>query len=244
VNVKIISYTRDPITQMYLAAKRCYTSGDVTSHAEDSMETKLKVVEHCIRSGHLTVAEFVDFTFSIEGVTRDCTHQLVRHRHCSFCEQSGRRVRVGTFEEAQDAMDLFRSGEFEECYKILQKYFRCKPNSHIDSIALDFYNYNLMIHEGKIVEVVRDVLPGCTLTNILLHCNLRALIEMSKLRLCSKAQSEIMSVFRQIKNNVKSIAEDGGFFMAEYLNPKCFWLGRCNESKGCGFIEFKNETEN
>src|SRR5512135_2052595 len=43
--------------------------------------------------GHLS------FTFSIEGISRACSHQLVRHRVASFSQQSQRYIQVKRLQE-------------------------------------------------------------------------------------------------------------------------------------------------
>ena len=44
-------------------------------------------------SGHFSTLEHASYTFSIEGVSRALTHQLVRHRLASFNQQSQRYVK-------------------------------------------------------------------------------------------------------------------------------------------------------
>lgn len=48
--------------------------------------------QHILESGHGSVTEHVSFTFLIEGVSRNLTHELVRHRHLSFSQRSTRYV--------------------------------------------------------------------------------------------------------------------------------------------------------
>ena len=42
--------------------------------------------------GHLSVLEHASFSFGIEGISRACSHQLVRHRLASYSQQSQRYV--------------------------------------------------------------------------------------------------------------------------------------------------------
>lgn len=48
--------------------------------------------------GHESPIEHVSFTFSIEGISRACSHQVVRHRIASFSQQSQRYVKLSQFE--------------------------------------------------------------------------------------------------------------------------------------------------
>ena len=45
------------------------------------------------RFGHVSVTEHANFTLSIEGISRACSHELVRHRIASYTQQSQRYVR-------------------------------------------------------------------------------------------------------------------------------------------------------
>ena len=42
--------------------------------------------------GHMSPIEHISFTFAIEGISRTCSHQLVRHRIASYSQQSQRYV--------------------------------------------------------------------------------------------------------------------------------------------------------
>ena len=42
--------------------------------------------------GHHSVLEHVNITFGLEGMSRACSHQLVRHRIASYSQQSQRYV--------------------------------------------------------------------------------------------------------------------------------------------------------
>ena len=46
--------------------------------------------EKVIRPGHWSVLEFSWYVHSITGVSRICTHELVRHRALSYCQESTR----------------------------------------------------------------------------------------------------------------------------------------------------------
>lgn len=244
MKVELISYTQNPIQQMYLAATRCVTAGEVKPSDPETME---RVVEKCLNAGHLTVAEFVDFTFSIEGITRSCSHQLVRHRHASFCQMSERRVVLGTDDDVYylDEEYLGYGGgccsvevEAEEAFS---RIFGKVPKTAKMNVAISFLEYRDLIKNGVPVEQARAVLPECTLTNLYMHVNFRALIEMAKLRLCGKAELEIRTLFDYIVGTVEDIPD--GMFLAKWLKPKCHFQGRCNEEKPCGYFQRFEEKE-
>ena len=48
--------------------------------------------------GNCSPLEHVSFTFAVEGISRVCTHQIVRHRIASYSQQSQRYVKLEQFE--------------------------------------------------------------------------------------------------------------------------------------------------
>lgn len=79
--VTLIQATPDPIKTIAKIASICYDSDP---------KNPLGLVKHLYRNGHHSVFEHIYFTFKIEGISRACSHQLVRHRHCSFTQRSQR----------------------------------------------------------------------------------------------------------------------------------------------------------
>ena len=55
------------------------------------------------------------------------------------------------------------------------------------------------IHPGPIAEDARFIFPNAMQTNLIMTVNLRQLIHMSGLRLCTMAQWEIRQLFKQIR---------------------------------------------
>jgi len=52
----------------------------------------VKAIHNLFKSGHLSVLEHANATFKFEGISRVTSHQLVRHRLMSFCQESNRAV--------------------------------------------------------------------------------------------------------------------------------------------------------
>ncbi len=61
-------------------------------------DTEKRFIRMLIKNGHLSVLEHAYATFRISGVSRAFTHQLVRHRLCSFIQQSQRYVDESNFD--------------------------------------------------------------------------------------------------------------------------------------------------
>ena len=79
-------------------------------------------------------------------------------------------------------------------------------------------------------EDARQVLPNATKTNITMSINLRELMHVSNLRLCTRASLEIRQLFQAIKKEVEQKDER----LASLLVPSCEVHGFCVEHKCCG----------
>jgi thymidylate synthase (FAD) len=172
------------------------------------METLIKRV---IESGHGSTIEHVVFTFAISGVSRTLSHQLVRHRAgVAFDQQSQRYVKfrsAATMTPATVAADPQLRARYEAGLQ--------------EALAL----YQELLAAGIPGEDARFVFPNATRTNLVMTANLRALIHMSGLRLCTMAQWEIRRLFQLIRHEVFRVSP----FLGSFLAPKCVPLGYCDE---------------
>ena len=82
-----------------------------------------------------------------------------------------------------------------------------------------------MLEAGVPGEDARFVFPNAARTNLVMTTNLRALIHMSGLRLCTMAQWEIRRLFQLIRHEVFAVSP----FLGSFLAPKCVPLGYCDE---------------
>lgn len=219
MKVKLIGYTPFGLNIAYTSARTCYKEGspiDAWFEHEVTVKQMYALLNECFKSGHHSVFEHINFTFAIEGISRACSHQLIRHRHCSFSQQSQRYVK-------------FDKPKFYEPNGIL-----C--NREANSIYNNFLNfavetYNKLIELEVRPEDARCVLPNATLTNITMTLNLRELIHICGLRLCSRAQKEIRELIQLM---VKEVLASEYHWCKEYLQPKCEITGYCTEHKSCG----------
>src|SRR5439155_420259 len=85
--------------------------------------------------------------------------------------------------------------------------------------------YGDLVGAGIPGEDARFVFPNATRTNLVMTTNLRALIHMSGLRLCTMAQWEIRRLFQLIRHEIFSVSP----FLGAFLAPKCVPLGYCDE---------------
>ncbi len=92
MNVELLSITPDAEKLIETAGRTAYRSLNKQGNG-----TEKAFVQMLVKRGHLSVLEHVYATFGISGVSRAFTHQLVRHRLCSFTQQSQRYVNEENF---------------------------------------------------------------------------------------------------------------------------------------------------
>ena len=116
MKVKILSHTPEPEKVISMAAKLCYSAVGVDQIEENlTPESIDKFLNMLISIGHESPLEHVSFTFAVEGISRACSHQIVRHRIASYSQQSQRYVKLNQFEyiiphhinEIDEARELF-----------------------------------------------------------------------------------------------------------------------------------------
>lgn len=185
MKVTLIQATPNPIETISQIASICYDSNPTNP---------LGLVKHLYRNGHHSVFEHIYFTFRIEGISRACSHQLVRHRHCSFTQRSQRYCSEDEFE------------------------YVTPPTMHYGTFANDMEDisdwYRAYQDAGYPNEDARYILPNACATELYLSCNLRELIHMANERLCKRAQWEIRDLVKQMV----SLVDPDLHFM---LVPKC-----------------------
>ncbi len=70
---------------LYASFRQCYHAGFVADmwprllNGEIEKEKQATFVSKVLESGHDSPIEHVSFTFAIEGISRACSHQIVRH---------------------------------------------------------------------------------------------------------------------------------------------------------------------
>lgn len=147
------------------------------SHGKDDESPKRAL--GCWRAGHGSVLEHVSVTFKAEGISRACSHQLVRHRMASYVQQSQRYTRIDTCSDDWYVMPP----AFEDLDDGAETY------AYEMSTAAAAYQRALSC--GIKPEDARYLLPEATKTCINVTMNLRELESFYFLRADKHAQWEI-----------------------------------------------------
>lgn len=82
-------------------------------------------------------------------------------------------------------------------------------------------------------EVPRNKQKKTDPVNMRLFLNAQEIINISKVRLCSKAESETKIIWRQVVEELRKIEPE----LANACVPSCFYRGFCPEIKSCGLAD-------
>ncbi len=203
---------------VYTACRTCYSEMEPQEIFRRAVEGEVapasmqRLIGNVIESGHGSTIEHIVFTFALSGVSRTLSHQLVRHRAgVAFDQQSQRYVKYKGAATMLPA--TIADGDAD---------LRSRYEEHVDD-ALGLYGE--LVGAGVPGEDARFVFPNATRTNLVMTTNLRALIHMSGLRLCTMAQWEIRRLFQLIRHEIFGVSP----FLGSFLAPKCVALGYCDE---------------
>lgn len=180
MKVTIKEYTLRPLDQIAEAA----------GTSTDRRDTSEKRVRRCFEQGHGAVFEFADVTMFIEGISRACSHQLVRHRMASYCQTSQRYTTVND----EDWYVIPPALDTEQ--------LRAAYHKHMGE-AIGAYKAALL--QGVKPEDARFLLPQATKTSITMKINARSLFNFLNLRTDKNAQWEIRELANEIKEQCKGI---------------------------------------
>jgi thymidylate synthase (FAD) len=187
MEVELISVTPDAERLIETAARTCYDTMDKMS----SVDTRV-FIKKLLDAGHLSVFEHASATFRIRGISRACSHQLVRHRLASYSQRSQRHVRETqasyvtppAVERADEpAVGIFRS-----------------------AMEVSWKAYSELMKHGVPREDARYVLPNACTTELVMSANFREWLHVLNERLASEAQWEIRELCRLIHGKLKELA--------------------------------------
>lgn len=170
MRVSLIGITPDAVGHIAKCARVSHRSEGVGPEADEALVGRL------IRWGHLSVLEFAQATFLVEGLSRACANQLTRHRLASFVQESQRYV---------DVKD--------------RKMVVPPSLSDMSTMVKEFYAeavelYREMVDNGVPKEDARYIIPIGAQTKLTMSANFRELRHIIQLRGSKHAQWEIRNL--------------------------------------------------
>ncbi len=216
MKVKLLTHTPNPEKVIALSARLCYSKSGIDDLKRNLTPEKVEnFLKKIIEIGHESILEHVTFTFGIEGISRACSHQLVRHRIASYSQQSQRYVNF-------DNIEYVIPDSIKRDKKILNKF------KNFMSEISNFYRD--MLNNGIPAEDARFILPNACTTKIIVTMNLRELKHFFRLRCCNRAQWEI----RELAINMLKLLKKKIPLLFSHMGPACL-TGPCPEGPmSCG----------
>lgn len=228
LKVILLSYTPEPEEAIAMAAKLCYSPSDIESlrdriAARDQKEFVKKLMD----MGHMSPIEHPSFTFAIEGISRACSHQLVRHRLASYSQQSQRYVSEETGFDYVIPPIIKKDEELRNYFES----FMAEAQRTYNHIVKRLNEKGIKGEAAN--QDARFVLPNATETKIIVTMNARELLHFFRQRCCYRAQWEIRQMSEEMLRIVKGIAPT----IFDKAGPACI-KGPCPEGKyTCGRIK-------
>ena len=149
-------------------------------------------VKNLIKRGHDAMLEFGDIT--VKFVTdRGVTHEMVRHRLCSFAQESTRYVKYD--KRNMEFIEPVWWGSSTETEQMLWfESMESAENHYID-----------LMHQGWKAQEARSVLPNSLKTEIVVKGNTREWRHIFQQRCAKTAHPQMYELMRPLLEEVKSL---------------------------------------
>lgn len=210
LKVRLLAHTPNPEQVVAKAAKLCYSDSDIDElFKKIGKEDQGKFIDMLVSRGHLSPIEHASYTIAVEGISRACSHELVRHRLASYSQQSQRYVKYKNPRFVVPP-DIGKDTKSKKMF--------------LEDCLLQYKKYKSHLEEGKKAEDARFLLPNAMETKIIITMNARELLHVFRLRCCERAQWEIRSMAKEILKLVYPTAPN----IFKYAGPSCL-RGACSE---------------
>ncbi len=197
------------------AGRLCYMS-----QHNPAGRTTAEYLGNILRQGHGSVFEHATYVMLVEGISRSCSHELVRHRAgWGFSQLSQRYV-----DESHAAFVMPPAVQGDQA---LESEWTCQVEAAqtayvaaVDRLMARFAWVEDRVHRRKMArEAARSVLPNATEVKIVCSANVRAWRTMLELRLGEGAELEIrrmaVACLRLLQREAPALFADFEVYRAE-----------------------------
>jgi len=197
------------------AGRLCYMS-----QANPAKRTSAEYLENIKKQGHGSVLEHSVYVLLVEGVSRSCTHELVRHRAGFGYSQLSQRY-VDESRAAFVVPPAMLGDEKLEAAWLAQ--VTAAQAAYVQAVEDLMRRYEWVadkVHRRKMArEAARSLLPNATETKIVVSANVRAWRTMLELRCGEGAEQEIrrmaVAVLRTLATEAPRLFSDFEIYTAE-----------------------------
>lgn len=172
------------------AGRTCYKS---EGKSNGTLEGAQKFCRGLIKCGHLAVIEHASATVRFI-VDRGVSHELVRHRVASYCQESTRYCNYGNGDQGVTfILPCFFDPESEQ----YNRWFKCMKYSE--------EMYLQLLHSGATPQEARSVLPNSVKTEVVMTANMREWRHFFELRCAKAAHPQMQEVARPLLQVFKTM---------------------------------------
>lgn len=213
---------KKPITYIGQCAGIAYNSD--TSDPDKNFKRGLQ----CILDGHGRMLEFCDVYMSMEEYSIRVMREFMRHvsdgltaiqRSTRYCNEGDFKYYTPpSIKKNEGALSVYENAMayVEQTYQELTTQYGVKK------------------------EDAANILPLGMHTEVLMKKNVRALIDMSKVRLCNRAYVEYRQLMRDMMKALSEYSEEWDTLISLTFKSKCEISGYCDEHMSCGKYPKKN----
>ncbi|MHB9149362.1 MAG: FAD-dependent thymidylate synthase [Thermoleophilia bacterium] len=231
MRVSLLQHTPAPDRAVAAAGRLCYAPLSAADlHDEMGADDVVRMVRILVGSGHHSALEHASFTFAVDGISRACSHQLVRHRLASYNQQSQRYVRFGTGDDFVVPPNIEAAPEARAVFMEAMEQARDAYDRLVE-IGLEQGYANETVQEDA-----RFVLPNAAETKIVVTMNARELRHFFRVRCCRRAQWEINRLAWAMRHLATAVAPT----LFEKTGPGCL-IDSCPEGKMTCGTEYTEE---
>lgn len=235
--VRILQATPDPLGTL-AAVMAIYKGGVKRSLAGVTDDERREALAEMLKTKLQGPLETITFTILVEGVSRSFTHQMVRGRKAFYAQES---MRFAVPDEEDWTDRVARPVGY-------QSWTERQQNLWDDSVSKSQEAYDALVGTGVPAEDARGLMPHAMTTRLVWQVDLRELLHVAGLRLCTQAQFEWRTVLSLVARELRAWGagqlgwiedkqgngnwarrSDGWQFteIADLLRPVCFQEGKC-----------------
>lgn len=191
------------------AGRICYMS-----QHNPAGRTTADYLENILKQGHGSVFEHAVYVLLIEGISRSCSHELVRHRAGFGYSQLSQRY----VDESQAAFvmppAIIGDAKLEAEWTRQVEAAQAAYIQSVDHLMAKYEWVTDKVHRRKMArEAARSVLPNATEVKIVVSANIRAWRTMLELRLGEGAELEIR---RMAMGCLRALQKEAPSFFADF----------------------------
>jgi len=163
-------------------------------------------LDHILEVGHGSVLEHAVWDFVFTGISRSCSHELVRHRHMGYSQLSQRYVDESVAEYVEPDC-IAADPELHELWLEAVGHAHRAYVELVEKLAERFKDEPDRTLRRKLArQAARSVLPNATETKIFVSANARALRHFIEMRASRHADVEIRKLAVKVLEIMKGEA--------------------------------------